>query len=159
MNILKGLELSGTLIFATNSCTQKPATIEKSVVTEKKTTTKIKVDGSYLTPDYQKEVKVNWVGIIIQNIDDHKISVKIRSRADKKKTTCTLYIQATKSRKGIYQATLEGKNVVFTFHQSSVTVSTEYPKDKYALRFYCSGRATIADTYTTIIDFVFGSGG
>ncbi|SHF72710.1 hypothetical protein SAMN02787073_2774 [Chryseobacterium vrystaatense] len=154
MNILKVVTLSGGLVLALNSCTQKPAKDDQSVTGEQSAatqpaTTKLMVDGSYANSDYEKRNEgYDWVGVIVENIDENKISVKIRSRADKKKPTCTLDTEATKVKDGVYQSMLNGKNVVFTFNETSVSIGTENPQDKDALHFYCSGGATIADTYT-----------
>lgn len=151
MNILKAVVLSGGFVLALNSCTQQTNKNDKSTATEQPATTKLMVEGSYATPDYEKRNEgYDWTGVIVQNIDDHKISIKIRSRSDKKKPTCTLDAEATKLKDGVYHATLEEKNVVFTFNETSVTIDTENPQDKDALHFYCSGGASIADTYTKI---------
>lgn len=151
MNILKGIVLSGCTLVVLNSCTQQSSKNEKSATIEKSTTTSLEVDGQYVSQDYENRNKgYDWVGVIIKNIDEGKVSIKIRSRADKKKPTCTLDAVATKVKEGVYYAKLEGKNVVFTFNETSVTISTENHHDEGVLNFYCSGGASIAGAYTKI---------
>ncbi|SHL74668.1 hypothetical protein SAMN05444360_10449 [Chryseobacterium carnipullorum] len=151
MSILKTLVVSGSIMLAFNSCTKESVKNETPVPVEQTATPKIMVDGSYATADYEKRKEgYDWVGVIIQNIDDNKISVKIRSRADKKKPSCTLDAEATKTKEGVYHAMLNGKNVIFTFNETSVTIDTENPQDQDGLHFYCSGGASIAGTYTKI---------
>jgi hypothetical protein len=151
MNILKAVLLSGSVLFTLSSCTQKPAKNDKPAATEQPAAMKLAVDGSYATPDYEKRNEgFDWVGITVQHINDNKISIKIRSRADKKKPTCTMDTQADKVKEGIYHAVLQGKNVVFTFNETSVTINTENPQDNDMLHFYCSGGASIAGSYNKI---------
>lgn len=151
MNILKAVLIAGSGILILNSCTQKPTKTDSPVSTEQAVTKKLSVDGNYANQDYEKRNEgYDWVGAVVQNTDDHKISIKIRSRADKKKPTCTLDTEATKTKEGEYHAVLQGKNVVFTFTDKSMTITTENPQDKDVLHFYCSGGASIADTYTKI---------
>lgn len=152
MNILKGIVLSGCTLVVLNSCTQQSSKNDKPAVIEKSTATRLKVDGQYVSQDYENRNKgYDWVGVIVKNIDKGKVSIKIRSRGDKKKPTCTMDAVATQVKEGVYKAVLEGKNVVFTFNEASVTISAENHHDEGVLNFYCSGGASIAGVYTKII--------
>ncbi|NML68696.1 hypothetical protein HHL23_02630 [Chryseobacterium sp. RP-3-3] len=84
------------------------------------------------------------------------IRVKLTLKYWLKKNYClqtgsyVLDAQVTKVKDGVYHAMLEGKNVVFTFNETSIAINIENPQDKDALHFYCSDGASIAGAYTKI---------
>lgn len=107
--------------------------------------------GSYVSADYAQRSKgYDWVSVSIQSINKEIIAVRIRSRADKKKPTCSLDATATKSADGIYKTLLDKGAVVYTFLDQTLTISPEPGTPEGALNFYCSGGASIAGTYTHI---------
>lgn len=148
MNIIKSVIVSGFVLLTLNSCNQQSAKNNATVTTQGSSSITPVVEGNYVTPDYEKRNEgYDWVGVSVQSIAKDKISIKIRSRADKKKPTCTLDAQATKAEGNTYRASLEGKPVLFTFDETSLTIAAENPQDSGILSFYCSGGASIAGTY------------
>jgi len=148
MNILKSMVLSGAVLLALASCNQQTSKSNEQK-TAGQSISSLAVAGTYVTPDYEKRSEgYDWVGISVASTDSSTIAIQVRSRADKKKPTCTLDAQATKISEGLYQATLEGKPVLFTFDDTSVTVAAEKPEDAAILNFYCSGGASLAGTYS-----------
>lgn len=103
------------------------------------------VDGSYA----QRNEGYDWVGVRVKNGNEGQIEVQVRSRADKKRPTCTFDVTAYMISDSTYQAMVDGKQVLFNFANQKLTISTE-PQDENVLYFYCSGGATLAGTYSKI---------
>ena len=103
------------------------------------------VDGSYA----RRNEGYDWVGVRVQNGNEGQIQVQVRSRADKKRPTCTFDATAFMISDSTYQALVDGKQVMFSFANKKLTISTE-PQDENVLYFYCSGGATVAGTYDKI---------
>ena len=74
----------------------------------------------------------------------------MRSSADKKKPTCTFDAVVRPISPAVYQTSVEGKNIRFTFARDSVSISTESEADRGLLNYYCSGGGSLADTYRKI---------
>lgn len=109
------------------------------------------VAGSYVSQDYAARAKgYDWISVSILHTGKEEISIRIRSRADKKKPTCSLDAKATKTDEGVYKTMLEKGAVVYTFHNQVLTISPEQGTPEGALNYYCSGGAGIAGTYMRI---------
>lgn len=158
MNRLKTLALAGLLLGGfiscnqqadkeTNAATATPA-IADSTTTQVVATT-LAVNGNYVSEGYQNRSQgYDWVGVSVETITDSTISVHVRSRSDVKKPTCTLDpTTATRVKANVYQALLQEKPVIFTFSDTSVTISPLHPQDEGILHYYCSGGATLAGSY------------
>jgi hypothetical protein len=104
--------------------------------------------GSYVTAEYAERKKgYDWVSVNIEAIGVDKIGIKIRSRADIKKPTCTLDAEADKVGAGIFQAKLPNGTILFKFNAKGLAISPKSENDVAALYFYCSGGATLAGDY------------
>ncbi|UPZ34732.1 hypothetical protein MUB18_11485 [Sphingobacterium sp. PCS056] len=145
MYIIKSIVVSGFFLLTLNSCNQPNSKIQAK---ETETAASLTIDGNYVTADYDQRAEgFDWVGVTIKSEQDSSITIQVRSRADKKKPTCTLDAKATKTTENIYRATLEGKAVLFTFDATSLTIKPENPADAAILKFYCSGGGSLAGTY------------
>ncbi|RQO31120.1 hypothetical protein DBR32_10475 [Taibaiella sp. KBW10] len=108
-------------------------------------------DDNYVSQDYAARNKgYDWVGVTVHYLGPKEIEIRIRSRADKKKATCTMDAKAVKTAEGIYKTALQTGAVVYTFQSNTITISAEAGTPDGALQFYCSGGASIAGTYTKI---------
>ncbi|MCY4780555.1 PliI family lysozyme inhibitor of I-type lysozyme [Sphingobacterium sp. UT-1RO-CII-1] len=113
--------------------------------------TTISIAGTYVSSDYQKRHEgYDWIGIIIHENADKSITIKIRSRADLKKPTCTLDATAVSITEGQYKAVLEGKTVLFSFNNKNLTIDGETDSDSSILSFYCSGGGSLKGNYQKI---------
>ncbi|WP_067148005.1 hypothetical protein [Pseudotamlana agarivorans] len=145
-------------VLAFTSCkdnkAQNQATEETHEVAETETTASTSsadVSGSYITEDYTKRGEgYDWVAVLVNQTSDNDINVKVRSRADKKKPTCTFDTKAYKKSDGVYYANVSGKTVLFTFKDNKLNITTENKADEAALYFYCSGGATFAGDYSKL---------
>lgn len=107
--------------------------------------------GDYVSAEYAKRNEgYDWVAVSVSQVSDSTLHVSVRSRADKKKPTCTFDADVVKSAENIYKATVDGKNILFTFKDNSVSISTEKQEDRGILNYYCSGGGSLADTYKKI---------
>ncbi|WP_439181728.1 PliI family lysozyme inhibitor of I-type lysozyme [Carboxylicivirga taeanensis] len=106
------------------------------------------VAGNYVDAGYaQRHEGYDWVAVQIKARGDDAIWVSVRSRADKKKPTCTFDSQAYKENDSTYTSVYDGKTIVYTFTPQSVNISTRPQEDASILSFFCSGGATLAGTY------------
>jgi len=154
-NILKNVLLA-IVVSAMISCkndSQKPTTDDKTVEQTGKTIdstdTVATVVGDYVSTSYAKRNEgYDWVAVSVKQLSDNSIHVAVRSRADKKKPTCTFDADATKSAKNTYKAAIDGKGILFTFTKNTVTIAPEKQENSGLLSYYCSGGGSLADVYT-----------
>ena len=107
--------------------------------------------GSYASDGYDKRAQgYDWVGVTVSPAPEQQLRIAVRSRADKKKPTCTFDAVARPISPAIYQTSVEGKNIRFTFDRDTVSISTEAEADRGLLNYYCSGGGSRADTYRKI---------
>jgi hypothetical protein len=110
------------------------------------------VTGNYVTAEYfQKDEGYDWVAVTINELTDSLIQVSVRSRADKKRPTCTLDARAVKLKnEGAYQAYVDGNSIIFRIQGDSLEIK-EDPDSGYSnLYYFCSGGATLAGVYKKI---------
>ncbi len=105
--------------------------------------------GSYVSDGYaQKDEGYDWVAISISEISPTMVKISVRSRADKKKPTCTLDLVGN-LQGNIIQIYGSDGSINFTFSGETLTV-TGSPEDNSQLTFYCSGGGSIAGIYQKI---------
>lgn len=106
------------------------------------------VSGNYVSPDYfQRNEGYDWVAVRVKKMPDDKLLFQVRSRADKKKPSCTLDATAYKQDKNHYYSMIDGSKILFTFKNDTLEIAPENPEDENVLYFYCSGGATVAGKY------------
>lgn len=111
----------------------------------------IDITGNYVSDSYhQRNEGYDWVSVSVTKNYDNEIFLSVRSRADKKKPTCTFDTKAYKTSDTTYLAVDDGKKIIITFQSNSVHIATENAEDESVLYFYCSGGATVAGTYQKI---------
>ncbi|MBD8488714.1 MliC family protein [Echinicola sp. CAU 1574] len=126
------------------------------IVDEKRSTNEaslfdLSLQGNYVDDSYAKrEEGFDWVAISIGKINAHTMRVSIRSRADKKKPTCTLDVNATVISENQLKAFEDDKAILFNFENNQLTIKTENEADDGILYFFCSGGASIGGTYSKI---------
>ena len=121
---------------------------QDSPATEAVVDTGTAILGNYVNDSYARRGEgYDWVAVSIRPGAQDAIQVSVRSRADKKKPTCTFDANAYKEDEGQYIAVYEGTRIRFAFAGDSLVISTEDPAAADVLRFFCSGGATVAGTY------------
>lgn len=111
------------------------------------------ITGRYVTDFYElRSEGYDWMVINVSRVSEDEISLKVRSRADKKKPTCTFDSHAYKLNDSVFTTSVQGKPIRISFSKHSVSITAEKQEDESALYFYCSGGATLAGTYHKIYD-------
>lgn len=120
-------------------------------VKRKEHTSQIKITGNFVTSDYEKRNEgYDWVGVNIFEVSDSIINVKIRSRADRKKPTCTLDTKAFKISEGIFHSIIDNSTIVFSFKNDTLSIKTLKKENANTLYFFCSGGASLEGVYHRI---------
>ena len=123
----------------------------KDASIEQATASSVDFSGNYVSPDYEQRGEgYDWVAVSIAQRTADELSASVRSRADRKKPTCTFDGTAYQLQENIFRSVVEGKTILFTFVGNVVSISTENPDDAGILNFYCSGGASIAGEYERI---------
>jgi hypothetical protein len=130
--------------------TNESGSISEAKAPEKKT---LAIAGQYVTSDYlRRNEGYDWIGVSVTLTNDSTFIISVRSRADKKKPTCTFDATATRINETTYVALAEGKPVLFIFSDSTLTISAQLKEDERILHYYCSGGGSLANTYQKIYE-------
>ena len=109
------------------------------------------VTGNYVSSEYEKRNEgYDWVSVAVRPAANDNIKIAVRSRADKKKPTCTFDALAEKTNDSTYKANIDGKTVVFSFKNKQISIATANKEDNSLLSFYCSGGGSLAGSYHKI---------
>ncbi len=107
--------------------------------------------GNYVDDGYsQREEGYDWVSVAVTNAGEDEIYIKVRSRADQKKPTCTFDARAQKVDDNTYSSIIDGKTILYTFEDDVLKIVPENPEFKDVLAFYCSGGGNVAGSYSKI---------
>lgn len=107
--------------------------------------------GNFVNSDYENRDEGNdWVAVIVKPIDRFRVKLSVRSRADKKKETCTFDAIGYVSDENTLKVSENGIKIVFTFTDKEVTIATVSEMSADKLTYFCSGGANLADTYSKI---------
>jgi len=137
------------VLFLTISCKNETKKIEEVSKTE--FTEELNISGRYVSDDYSKRSEgYDWIAISVTEAESNQFNISVRSRADKKKPTCTFDAVANKVDDKVYQTQIDGKSILFEFTNVQISITTENKDDEGLLNFYCSGGASIAGTYQKI---------
>ncbi len=137
-------------------CKDKSDSTEfEEVTTKNLPVTAATIVGRYVSDSYELRGEgYDWVSVNIGKISEDEIFLKVRSRADRKKPTCTFDVNAFRVNDSLYATTVQGKLINIKFSAHSVTILGESSEDEAALYFYCNGGATVAGTYHKIYDAI-----
>ena len=107
------------------------------------------MSSSYYVSDsyFKKNEGYDWVLVSLKQINDFEIKVSVRSRADKKKPTCTFDDILYKRENNIYASYKEGKTILFKISDNSLSIEGGSAEDENILHYFCSGGATLKGEY------------
>lgn len=106
------------------------------------------VAGDYVTADYaNRDQGYDWITVQVKQVSIDTIAVTIRSRADKKRSSCSLSISAGQENDSTYVSRNDQGEIAFIFQNQYVRIQGTNAKTEQSLSYYCSGGATIAGTY------------
>jgi len=151
MNKLKPFHLIVMVLYLVIGC--KNETQENEKVSTRENTEDIEVFGNYVSDHYSKKSEgYDWVSVAVTEAENNQLNISVRSRADKKKPTCTFDSKAYKRNENTYESLYDGKKIVFHFTEKDITISTENQEDSNMLYFFCNGGATLTGKYQKIND-------
>ena len=137
------------MLFITISC--KDETKKVKDVSSLETKKELNVIGNYVSEEYSKRSEgYDWIAIMVSEKENNLLKISIRSRADKKRPTCTFDAVAKKINDKTYQSQINGKSILFTFTDTQINITAENKEDEGLLYFYCSGGASISGSYQKI---------
>lgn len=149
MNKLKPFYLIVLILFLIIGCKKETEKVENISIPEE--IEEFTILGNYVSDGYSKRSEgYDWVSIAVTETQSNHLNISVRSRADKKKPTCTFDTKAFKKNDSIYESNYDGKNIIFHFNENNLTISTENPENLNLLYFFCNGGATLAGTYQRI---------
>ncbi|MCB0485433.1 MAG: PliI family lysozyme inhibitor of I-type lysozyme [Flavobacteriaceae bacterium] len=144
-----------SLVFLVASCKQEQKQLKTetsedvSNVTEEKSI--VKFEGNFVSDGYFKRSEgYDWVAVKITQVDSTKAKVQIRSRADKKRPTCTCDTDIFKVNDSTYHSFLGQTRVLFTVNGNILNISADDPSQNDNLGFYCSGGGNLSGDYELI---------
>jgi len=106
------------------------------------------IQGDYVTSGYaQRTNSADWSVVTIIPLSDKEAQITIRSRADLKEPSCTFKGKATLMQSNVLRCESNGKVLLFTVTDNQLQVKTEQESDQSFLSEFCSGDATIAQSY------------
>ncbi len=134
-----------------NSKDTKDIQIQTDTTAEQTAKMTSTIYGNYVDDSYDKRAEgYDWVAVSVKQNRDNSISVSVRSRADKKRPTCTFDAKAFKKDENSYEAVQDDKKISFDFTEDNIVISTDNKEDAYLLNFFCNGGATLAGSYKKI---------
>ena len=137
------------VLFLIISCKNEKVKTEKDETQQK--IEALDVSGNYVSEDYSKRNEgFDWVSVSVAQLENNQLSISIRSRADKKKPTCTFDAIAQKVDDKTYQTQMNGSTILYKFTKSEISISTKKQENEGLLNFYCSGGASIGKSYSKI---------
>ena len=134
-----------------NSKNTKENQIQNDITAEQTAKNSSTIYGNYVDDSYDKRSEgFDWVAVSVKQNGNNSISISVRSRADKKKPTCTFDTKAFKKGENSFETVKDGKKIIFDFTEDNIAISSENQEDSYILNFFCNGGATIAGSYKKI---------
>lgn len=107
--------------------------------------------GYYVSDGYfKKDEGFDWVAVIVKKISEDELKISIRSRADRKRPSCTFDTRVFRTEANSFSTQVRGKKLLVEFIEGEVMIKGADQEAESLLYFYCSGGATIAGTYSKI---------
>jgi membrane-bound inhibitor of C-type lysozyme len=106
------------------------------------------VTGTYVDAAYaQRDKGYDWVGVRVSKAAGNQLQIQVRSRADRKKPTCTWDTRIYPESDNMYYTTEQESKIYFAFNGDTLSIAAE---NENVLYFFCSGGATVAGKYVKI---------
>lgn len=107
--------------------------------------------GNYVSEGYAKRDEGNdWVAITIKEKTDSTYHLFVRSRADKKKPTCTFDTDALIQDSSTLLFRVSDKKILVTIRKNQLNISAENADDNIVLNYYCNGGGSFAGIYNKV---------
>ncbi|GAA3649439.1 hypothetical protein [Flavivirga jejuensis] len=107
--------------------------------------------GNYVSEHYQnRESGYDWVSVNVSQNTPENMKISIRSRADKKRPTCTFDAIAERINDSTFQTIVKQKTILFKFKENNISISTKEFDNRFLLMYFCSGGASLMGDYKKI---------
>lgn len=108
--------------------------------------------GEYVSEGYEQRADgYDWVAVSVSAHEtEDTLAIKVHSREDIKKPTCSLETTATAQDAGRYVADVDGTSIVFEFKDNTVSISAGHDTEAHALMYFCSGGGSLIGDYTLL---------
>lgn len=107
--------------------------------------------GDYVSEGYFKRAEgYDWVAVSIMEISTREAYISIRSRADRKKPTCTFEGIGTMDMGGVIKVDFEGKNILFITDKNGLMITSGEEDHEDFLMYFCSGGGSLTGSYKKI---------
>ncbi|MCW8848730.1 MAG: PliI family lysozyme inhibitor of I-type lysozyme [Melioribacteraceae bacterium] len=104
--------------------------------------------GTYVSEDYFKRSEgYDWIAVTISKLGDLEAQIKIRSRIDNKKATCTFDGIGLLTGQDTLTAEYENKSILFYIKNERLIIKAKKEEDSTLLYYFCSGGASMAGKY------------
>lgn len=111
----------------------------------------LSIEGNYVGPGYQQRAEgYDWVAVMVSAAEEGRYTVRVRSRADRKKPTCTFDATLSPLSGSTYITSAQGAEILFRFSSGDLTISAADPAGEDILFYFCSGGGSLAGTYARI---------
>ena len=111
------------------------------------------LEGNYVSEGYSKRSEgYDWINVSVKQLGDSAYHIAVRSRADKKKPTCTFDADAFAAGNDTLRSTVEGKTILFCFKDSLLSITTENEADQSLLNYFCSGGGSLKGSYKKLAE-------
>ena len=111
------------------------------------------LEGDYVSDGYFRRAEgYDWVVVSIKEISPNAAYIRIQSRADRKKPTCTFEGIGSLDNKGMLKVDFEGNNILFLLDNKELRITTENKEQEDLLMYFCSGGGSLAGTYARLTD-------
>ncbi len=107
---------------------------------------------TYVSDGYNKRKQgYDWVAVETTKQANNTLKVQIRSRADKKKPTCTFDGVAYPVRTNFYQLKQGDMMLNLTLNVKSIDIKPAQESDRNQAIYYCSGGGSLIGSYKQIV--------
>lgn len=153
MKQLYALMLATVIFAACESASDKAQNMKKDpVTTPQPAKWAERFVGDFVQEGYANRQKgADWYVVMIDQVKDSLYQISIRSRADRKKPSCTFDAKAIAKDADHLIATVDSLDISFTFTDTTVTIATAKGLPEQ-LQYFCSGGASIAGVYQRLQD-------
>ena len=107
--------------------------------------------GHYASKSYEmRDQGYDWVSVSILPMNKHQARVSVRSRADRKKPTCTFdaLVNITNDSMLVYHD--NSFSIFFRLSEDGLTIDADTKDNQDRLSYYCSGGGNLAGNYIKI---------
>ena len=110
-------------------------------------------ESHYVTDSYHQRAEgYDWVSVTLSNVNESSAQLRVRSRSDKKKATCTYAGTLKREDDGTYTTPIEGGVMVVHVEGETLHIGTKDPENAIRLMWYCSGGGTMEGSYAKITE-------